>query len=432
MKIDSYELAPDFERVVAIMAGTMPKFYGAVGHALQLDAIDQPACKTVIKAAMAVAKDQGHGPNSEVVLMQRLYRWRSEGSVTQDEINDVIDLFLDAPKLPPPNDVIAELAPVLRRRMQSDAVRVAMDEYTRKGDFQVVTKIIAAASRIGSHDVSLGTRLGMASFDEIARIRHLDRLPLGIDELDLGLGGGPPRGTLSAFVGGPGGGKSMMLSHSSAYSLASGLFVLYATLELSQAVVLARVMANLTGQTIDSIMTGDDAVTRRMIMDMYPILGTFIVKDFPAKATTMQDIRQWVKECEESEGFPVDVVVIDYADKLKSHNRDDKNEYASMGTVYEDMRLFMFETAKWGLTGSQAKGKAAKEKRRRIEIDDLADSMNKGRVLDLCVSINPLGDEELEYAVVKNRNGKANFTVGPLPHEWAVGSMVAGRRPGGL
>lgn len=430
---ESYDLDPDFERAVAILCATKPKFYGAVGHALDIDALALPEAKLVIKAAMAIAKDIGHGPTAQVMVMQRINRWRGEGSVSQDQIDDVVDLFLDSPEPPPERDVLNELVPIIKRRMQANTVRAAMDEYARKGDFDQVARMIAQARRIGTHDVSIGTRLGPSSFDEIARIRHLDKLPLGITELDMALNGGLPRGSLCVYVGGPGGGKSMMLSHTASHALASGLFVVYATLELSQAVVLARVKANLTGHTIDSILEGDDEEVRKKIDELYPILGTFIVKDFPAKATTMIDIRQWVKECEEQEGYPVDAVVIDYGDKLKSHNRDDKNEYAGQGTVYEDMRLFVFETGKWGLTGSQAKGKAAKEKRRRIEIDDLADSMNKGRVADLTISINPSPEgDELEFFVAKNRNGKSQFSIGPLPHDWSVGSMVVGVRPGGL
>lgn len=433
MSTDPYELDPDFERAVAILCCTRPKFYGTIGHALDLDALGLPECKLAVKAAMAIAKELGHGPTSPVMVTQRLHRWRGEGSVNQKQINSVVDLFLDSPDPPPEMDVIAELKPVLQRRMQASVVTLAMDEFARRGDFESVAKIIAQAKRLGTHDVNIGTRLGPASFDEISRIRHIDKVKLGIDELDIGIGGGLPRGALCVYVGGPGGGKSMMLSHSTAHMLASGLFVVYATLELSRAVVLARIMANLTGVPIDSITSGDDKAARKAIKQMYPILGTCIVKDFPAKATTMLDIRQWVKACEEEEGHPVDGVVIDYGDKLKSHNKDDKNEYASQGTVYEDMRLYMFETGKWGLTGSQAKGKAAKEKRRRIEIDDLADSMNKGRVADLCITINPTPEgDELEYYVAKNRNGKSNFSVGPMPHDWSVGSMVVGVRPEGV
>lgn len=429
MAVDPYELDPEFERAVAMLCATKPKFFGAIAHALQLEAIEQPPARLVVEAAIAIAKDNGHGPTAPLMIFQRLHRWRADGRVSQDQIDDAIDMFLDAPELPPVNDVMKELVPVLKRRMEADVVRVAMDDYKRRGDFGLVQKIINQVGRLGTHDDTLGTRLGMSSFDEIARIRHLDKIPLGIDELDLGLGGGLPRGCLCVYVGGPGAGKSMFLSHTAAYAMTAGLFVLYATLELSEAVVLARVKACLTGQTIDSIITGDDLQARALIKELYPVLGTFIVKDFPAKATTMLDIREWVKECEEDEGYEADVIVIDYGDKLKSHNRDDKNEYAGQGTVYEDMRLFMKDTGKWGFTASQAKGKAGREKRRRLEIDDLADSMNKGRVADLTVTINP-HEEELEYFVAKNRNGKSNFSVGPLPHDWSVGSMVAGARPG--
>ena len=86
------------------------------------------------------------------------------------------------------------------------------------------------------------------------------------------------------------------------------------------------------------------------------------------------------------------------------------------------MRLFAHETKKWVSTASQAKRSAGKDKKRVIGLDDVADSINKVRVADLVITIN--GQDELEYAVEKNRYGRAGVRVGPLPHDFACGAMV--------
>ena len=422
---NTYGLDLAFERAVALTCASRPKFWGQVGHVLDPNALNDESCKLIVKACHAIHKDVGHGPSHPVIVLQRLRRWVEEGSVTIEQTEAVHDLFDEGLTPPAEADLARELVPVLARRMQAGAVRMAMDEYARRGDFEEVAKIIGKARRLGIQDVSIGTRLGVGSFEEIKKLRHLDKLELGISELDVGLGGGPPRGTVTLWIAKSGGGKSMQLAHSTAHNLAKGYFVVCATLELSEAVQLARVKANLTGVSVNEIMEGDESTAAKLIEQMYPTLGTYIVKEFPAKATSMLDIREWIKECELSEGYPVDVVVIDYIGKMKSHNRQDKDEYTGAGTVIEDFRLFMHETKKWGLTAEQATRRAGKEKGRQIEMDDVADSMHKVRVPDLVITMNSDSTGELiDQAIVKFRHGRSNWSTGPIPHDWGCARMV--------
>jgi hypothetical protein len=160
---------------------------------------------------------------------------------------------------------------------------------------------------------------------------------------------------------------------------------------------------------------------------MFPILGTFLVMDFPAKLTTMPDITAWFMACAEEEGHKPHVLIVDYPDKCKSHLREDQGEYAGQNTVYETMRLFGAEQNIWNWGASQPRRAAGKEKRRRIELDDLADSQGKARVADLVITGNKdASGEMLDYFVAKNRYGKSEFSVGPFPHDWACGRMVIG------
>lgn len=422
---EAYGLDPLFERFVGVLCATQPRFWGAIGYALDIEALKHDEVKLVVRAARDIAKDTGHGPTAPALVIQRLRRWMDEGSVTLEQVHDVMDLIIETPDPPPQQAVIAELKPVITRRIQQETVRVAMDEYSKRGDFERVEKMLRTTKRVGVHDVSIGTKLGLSSFDEMERLRHLDRLPLGIPELDMALDGGVPRGTETVFVAGSGGGKSMMMSHVAANALKRGLFVVYATLELPEAELLARVKANLTGVPSSAIKNGEHAQAKRLIRKMIPTLGTFLVKSFPARATTVPDIRDWVNECEETEGYPVDVVVLDYGQKLKSHDKMDKDTYQGQGTVYEEFRLFMESTGKWGITGSQAKRRQGKEKGRLLDLDDIAESMKQVHVADTVISLNPDEDgEQITYNVGKNRYGRGNFSIGPLPHDWACGRMV--------
>jgi len=421
-EFDTYGLDPAFERSVAVLCACSPKFFGSVGHAINPDGLASDTARLVVRTAHTIFKESGRGPAHPSILLQRLRRLNTEGSVTVRQINGVLDLLIETDPLEEP-DVTAELAPVLKRRMHADIVRASMDEYAKRSGFESVVERIERAQRVGVQDVSLGLRLGMDSFAEIDRIRRIHKLPLGIPELDAVLGGGVPRGTQTLFIAGPGGGKSMQMSHTVACNLAFGMFCGYATLELPEVEIVSRIKANLTGVPTSVIASGDFKAARMSLEKMHPTLGTLLVQRFSPKHTTFADIRAWVKDCEEAEGYSMDLLVVDYIDKLKGRNLRD-NEYITQGEQSEEFRVFLEEHGKWGITGSQATIKG-RDTRKRIGISDVRDSTRKVDVADQAITLTKSVDGEMiEYFVGKNRYGLSDVAVGPLPHDWACGRMV--------
>lgn len=424
---DFYNLDPLFERNVALLCASSPKFFGSVGHALDADSLRSEPARLIVKTAAAIFKDTGRGPTHPNIVLQRLRRLNEEGKVKLAQINEVVDLMIETDQLGEP-EVTAEIAPIIKRRLRADAVRIAMDEYSKGSDFEVVEQQITKARRIGIQDTSLGVRLGPASFVEIDRVRRMHRMPLGIPELDAVLRGGVPRGTLTLYIAGPGGGKSLGMSHTAAHNLLYGMFVGYATLELPETEVLARVKANLTGVPTDLISCGHFKLAKKRLAKLNAMLGTFVVHHFSPKSTSFSDIRTWVNQCENEEGRKMDLLVIDYIDKLKGRNPRD-NEYVSQGEQTEEFRVWTEEEARWGLSGSQAKIKG-RDLRKRIEIGDVRDSTRKVDVADQVITFTKTveGDQVL-YFLGKNRFGQADVEVGPLPHDWSRGRMVISDGP---
>jgi len=428
-RVESYGLDPAFERMVVALACSRPRFYGRIGRAMEPEALAAPGAQLALQAAHAIAQDSGHGPESSVLVMQRLKRWMQDGRVTQEQITGVFDLLEQADEtgLAPEDAVVDELTPLLQRRVQSQAVEAAMDEYAKRGDFARVAELIGDAARLGKADTSVGTLIGADSFAAIEGVRHLERLATGVSELDLALDGGLWRGALGMVVGGTGDGKSMFLSHAAASALQSGLHVLYATLELPEALVLSRIKANLTGVPINAIMDGSMEEAKRRLVAMMPTLGRCYVKDFTPHATTVEDLREWVKGCEQLARRQVDVLIVDYADKLtaKVPGEKDGSEYRTMRVVYEGLRVLAVEHKFFGWTASQKRRSSDKTKK-KSDTDDVADSMHKSRVADVVVTLNLRGEEneELLYYIAKYRIGKAHASIGPLPHDFARGRMV--------
>lgn len=430
--VEPYPISPEFERALVFLACTNSAFYDRIGYALDHEALPTPAAQLCVRAVQAYAKDHGSGPTSAVLVIQRLQRWRYEGQITHEEIIAVDDLLGAAEDagVPPEDQVVTELKPLLQRRLQSQAIKTAMDEYAKRGDFARVLDIIHRANAIGSVDRSLGHTMGASSFDLIDQLRHIERLPLGCLELDSSIGGGAARGQMTVFVGGAGGGKSMQLTHTGALSSMHGLFVAYATLELPVPIVLARLMAAITGITIDSIMLGNEDAKQRMASTP---LGPLVVKDFPPQSTTVQHLQEWVAAVEQEEGRAVDVLVVDYADKLSAPTKSkkgDDNGYKAMEVVYESLRLYGAAKRMWTLTASQSTGRDRKSK--LLDLSHVADSMHKVRVADLVITINTSEEnDEVTYFVAKNRTGAGRKTIGPLPTDFACGLVTPIIRPTG-
>ena len=422
-KVDAYGFTPAFEKALVFLMCSRPRFYGRVGHGVDPEALRVPAGKDAVLAAHAIAKDVGHGPESPLLVLQRLRRWQEEGRVTHEQVVAVSDLIDEVEDSAPPSEdgVATEVVPVLKRRLEHGVAQAAFDAVGKKGDMERVEAALHKAKTIGVSDVSLGTKLGGASFQIIEGMKHLERLPTGILELDAMLSGGPSRGQLGMWVGAPGKGKSMCLNQCAAAAALEGMSAAIATLELPEAIWLARLKANILEMPIDSIMNGDPAAKVKLAATT---LGPVMVKYFTPMSTTTDDLREWLKQIEEASGRKVDVLIVDYADKMGAPIKD-KSSYAQMGVVYEGLRTLLVERMIWGWTASQSQGRKDEKKSKVVDLEHVADSSNKGRVVDLAITLNVDDDTgEASYFVAKNRTGKSRFTVGPLPLNYAMGMMT--------
>jgi len=427
-KKDSYGMTMSFERLVACMCASRASFIGKI-ITIDPSRLGDPAAQLAVRCALAIFKDTGHGPSSTVICAQRARRWVHEGSTTYEELNMMLDMFIEAPhEKTGEADVLGELVPVLKRAAHQEIVTSTMTEFANRGDFTKVRKKLDEVDRLGVVDTSLGTILGTEDvFSEINRSNLADRRSTGIFELDLVLQGGLPRGCLLIAVAGTSGGKSVFMNHMSAKGLRDGLFVGYATLELNVATVNARLLANLTEVPINTIMGGNHTIAREKYEEMKPNLGQFVSKWFPAKLTTMTDINAWVADAEQRMGRKMDLLAVDYGDKLASTKQADNmqsSSYAAMDTVYETMRMSSEVAQRFTITGSQAQRRKTNDRNKRIESEDIADSMAKARICDQMISMVKSDDGMITFFVAKNRFGDENMLVGPVATNFACGRIA--------
>jgi len=420
-------MEPAFERAMVTRACSHPKFFGRTAYEVNPALLPNETAKLALEAARAIFHDTKGGPETLLMVIQRLNTWRYEGKITQEKVIAVSDYFdeaLDA-GLNSVESIEAELIPMLKRRIDKQVALAAADAYGKKQEFDNVVSLIDRKNRLGINDQNMGIRLGSQSFKAMDSLRALVRLPTGVEDLDAFLDGGVPRGSLLVWVAGPGGGKSMALSHSASHSLRCGLHVAYATLELPEAVVAARVKSNLTGLPINAILQGGQDKARELL-ERIDKLGTFTVKEFTPHATSIKDITDWVKSLEDDVGAPVDKLQIDYLDKCVSFVTKGQagNDYISMREVYERARIYGHENKKVVESASQSQGRSEK-KSKKIDLEHTADSMHKVRVADIVITNNYDEDSgEMGFWVAKHRTGNSRKMVGPLPTDFSCGAVA--------
>lgn len=429
MSAEPYNLDPIFERAVLTMCCTNPRFWGRIGHALEPKMLGLPQAKVVIETVRAIAAETGRGPKDALIVIQRLSRKKDEGKITVQEVLDISNLIDEAEEagLPDEELVVNELVPVIQRRIQSAAVLNAHDEFAKRGDFTRTVEMLERAKHLGKFHRISGSRLGAQSFSEIERVRNLNRLPTGILELDIKLNDGLARGQLGVWMGDAGAGKSIALVSQAAEGVRRQLFVGLATLELPEHLQLARLIANLTGvETLDvvELQHKRDEAKRRMGI-MSPHVGVCSVAEFPPHATSTADIQAWVEQEETDLGRPMDLLVLDYADKLYEPKvKDAANSYLEMRFVYEGLRRdIAVRKNMWVWTASQAGRHDGKNK--RLDLHNIADSIHKVRVADIVITLNVREEGQMmEFYVAKNRTGQSRFMVGPAPTDFGRARIV--------
>lgn len=432
-----YVLQPAFEAAVAYYLGCSPSFWGLVGHAIEVDRLATPTAQLAARCAHAILSETGRAPSKHPILLQRAMRFVDDGKVKHLDVVALSDLYdaVDDDGGPPPEDeVVAQLAPILRDIAEQDAVMKAIDARSRRDGMDEAIDALRKAGQIGVSSLDPGDELvGADTLAEIAEDRSGDRMQIGVHRLDAGLEGGPIRGELVVVIADSGGGKSICLTHVAAASMAAGMTVLYVTLELDKAVVKARTMAALTGVSTNEILDGGPAAAlaaeRWAAMDH---LGRSGVKWMDPGAT-VDDVFAWVDVWQGVHGCPVDVLCVDYGDRL-GVSRKDARKYEVGEQVFEALRLQARARGLWLWTASQSRGRENSGKRkgkgRWIDQKDVADSINKCRVADKVISINhrlPMGggddDVELWLFVAKNRSGPGDFVAGPLMPDFANGRL---------
>lgn len=420
-----YNFPEPQERAIAFFASTDPRFMMRAAHELRSDLMHLPECRHAVESAQTIFREMGRGPQHPTEVIAHVAGRRDDGKLTQEQLHAVMGLFdlYDGAQAPDPMATEEHLVKVLKKRLRHAIAQAAVAEYNEEG-WEQLHEMLRREEALGAGEGGGGVLMtSTAVLEAMKRLRNLERIPFGIDVLDEVLNHGVPAGTLTCFMAGPGGAKSMSLSHTTARLACRGKFCLYATLELPTEQVMARIVANITGLSIDEIVEGtaDEDLERRLAFYEHV---TPLVQDFTPHATTPAVLTRWVEDTEQKHGRKVDALVIDYADKLTASGKpDDKGTYQEMRLVYENTRIYCQQRKILGLTASQSRARDEK-KAGVIDLEHTADSMHKARVVDQFITLN-FDDEtrEMTFFTAKSRYSEGRKKAGPVPTDFARGQV---------
>lgn len=222
--------------------------------------------------------------------------------------------------------------------------------------------------------------------------------------IDNLLDGGLGSGELGCFVGGAGIGKSWLLNRVGTEALKQGKNVVHITLELQQKYV---------GRRYDCCFTGIDfqniTKNKQLVEDcLSGVSGWLQIKYFPVKTISPMSIKNYVERLQTLTGEKVDLLIVDYADLLKSSTTDkNSNSYLDGGSIYEELRGVAGELDLSCWTASQANRGASNEE--FVEADGVADSYKKIMTADVVISVSRQQPDKIantaRFQLIKNRFG---------------------------
>lgn len=247
-------------------------------------------------------------------------------------------------------------------------------------DYESITKIMKdalnrGASRDAGHDYSDG--LGSRS-----KKNRRDPISTGWKPVDKVLNGGWERGTLSTFIAPTGAGKSMFLVNVAAAAIAQGLNVLYVTMEMADWKIGLRADSYFSGIPINEISDNVEKVQAAIGSN---VKGRLIIKEWPTKSASVQMIRAHIQKLEQLREFKPDIVIVDYADLLKSSGGYGDKRHELEG-IYEELRGLGQELKMVMITADQTNRGALNEE--LVTLGAIAESYAKATVCDLIFTVS--------------------------------------------
>jgi replicative DNA helicase len=289
-----------------------------------------------------------------------------------------------------------------RKQALKKALETAVDQM-QSNKYESIVETIKKAVQVGT-----APSVGHDFFNELdARFTLLkrDTIPTRLPELDKKeiLNGGSGRGELLCVVGSSGTGKSHWLTMIGANALREGKNVLHYTFELSETAVGIRYDSNLCDIDSNEVMDRKEAVIKQYEELR---LGRLFIKEYPTNTASVYTLRSHVERLS-LKGFIPDIIIIDYADIMRSSRQFDSLRH-ELKLVYEELRGLAMELNVPIWTASQSNKEGANAE--VIDMTNMSEAYGKAMICDVIVSVSRRPHEKAggwgRLYIAKNRAGR--------------------------
>ena len=273
------------------------------------------------------------------------------------------------------------------------------------GQYDKIVDIMNAASKVGvESDLGLDY---IENFEVIMEDVKRNSVSTGWDVIDELMDGGLGPGELGVVMAPSGIGKTWFLSKIACEAMRRGINVLHYSLELSENYVGQRYTTILTGIQTSEHKERKDEIIRKI----KAVPGRVRIKYYPPQYASAKTLAAHIEKLRAS-GYNPNLIIIDYADLLKSSDRGRDGAYAELGGIYEELRGLSGTTLIPIWTATQTNRAAIEHE--VIQADSVGDSYKKVQTADFIMSVSRKTKDKLSNTgrihIVKNRFGPDGMT----------------------
>lgn len=299
-----------------------------------------------------------------------------------------------------------------RKQALKRALMSAVDKIQEQ-KYESIVDDIKAAVMVGT-----SPQEGHDFFKDIdARFSQVQRccVATGLGELDKKgiLNGGLGRGELGVVTAGTGAGKSHFLVMLGVEAMKEKKNVLHYTFELTEEAVGLRYDSNLNSINADDILEHKQKVNE-FYEENANKLGQLRIKHFPPNTATVYTLRAHIERLS-LKGFIPDILIIDYADIMRSSRQYDSVRH-ELKLVYEELRGLAMERMICCWTASQSNREGANSD--IIELTNMSEAYGKAMTADFVVGLSRKPSEKANGTgrlhIAKNRAGRDGMVYSVL------------------
>ena len=246
----------------------------------------------------------------------------------------------------------------------------------------------------------------ITGFEERMTEQARNTLPTKWDSINELMDGGLAGGELGVVVAPAGIGKSWTLQALGAEAVKNGKTVIHYTLELNAEYVGLRYDTIVSGQPTGNLQYYKEEV----LQAINKLKGNLIIKYYPTRTASVATLTAHLQQCE-LQGIKPDLVLVDYADIMKSTSNFTEKRH-QIGHIYEELRGMAgeFQIPIW--TASQANRSSLEED--VIGADKVSEDYSKVMTADFVMSMSRKVEDKIantgRFHVIKNRFGPDGIT----------------------